>query len=196
MTVSAVLNAAADSLKGREEFRVERDLRNGAGPAMFELLYETAKQLYGWTAIEHLQRHLGATLPTGQIQHWQETDQAAVLKALRAAAGETPPVDLETETLRAKLGQFHGALAEAMGWLVAEPAVLVRETVAEVERLRKDNERLIQELTEERRQHQITAQASWTVKEQNDEPRAQLGLPDASKPLAVPPVTIRSNARA
>jgi hypothetical protein len=114
-------------------------------------LFETARQLYGWTAVQHMQRHLGAAVRSGQLQHWRETDRAAVVKTLRDAAGEAPTPDLEVETMRGVLAGFHAELAEAMGWLSYDVSTLVRETAAEVARLRAANERLQRQLDEERK---------------------------------------------
>lgn len=146
MTTAAVLHAAADTLERQETHRTDRDLRNGAGGHIFGLLFETAKQLYGWPAICHLQQHLG--IP--QIQHWQEADRGAVVKALRDAADQPVSSDIETAALRAKLADFHTALADAMGWLTYDVTTLVAEVGNEMSQLRRDNERLAAELAEAR----------------------------------------------
>lgn len=96
MSIAAVLNAAADHLDDMEQFRVDRDFKHGAGGAMFVLLYEIAKQLYGTTAIKHLERHLRGQLPHGQIQYWAEADRHVVAKTLREAAAAAPSTPEET----------------------------------------------------------------------------------------------------
>lgn len=102
MTINEVLAAAANEFEQREPFRVDRDLRHGAGGMVFELLFETAKRLYGWTAIQHLQNVLRAELPHGQIQHWREADRATVVKVLREAAGVEPAPDVAVAAERAR----------------------------------------------------------------------------------------------
>lgn len=150
MSAAEVLNAAADELDCTDTHRADRDLHNGAGGHVFTLLYETAKRLYGWTAIEHLQHHLRGQLPGGHIQQWAETDRHAVAKALREATGQPTLPDLETVALRAKLTEFEHALADATGWHGLDPATLVRETGLELARLRKTVKRLTDELAQER----------------------------------------------
>lgn len=136
--VSAVLAAAADEVERWPDHHATRELRAGAGGAIFCLLYETAKQMYGWAAIEHMEKVLGA----GQIQHWRETDRVAVAKALREAAGIEPAPDVEVQAVRAKLTAFHTRLAEAMGWLGYDVTTLVAQVGDEMGRLRDENEKL------------------------------------------------------
>lgn len=153
--IPAVLNAAADEIERWGEHKTRYELKPGAGGAVFTVLFETAKRLYGWTAIQHLQKHLGAELGSGQLQHWRETDQSAVVKALREAAQAPTAPDVEAETLRVQLADFHAALAEAMGWLGYDVTTLVREVGSEMARLRKDKERLERELAEERKRRRV-----------------------------------------
>ncbi len=151
MTVAAVLTAAADEVERWPQHHADRELRNGAGGAIFCLLFETAKQMYGWTAIQHLQKHLTGHLPHGQIQHWRETDRAAVVEALRAAAKEPAAVDAEAQSMRSSLGDFRRELCDAVGWLTYDVATLVREVGNEMGRLRRENARLTAELEDARR---------------------------------------------
>lgn len=188
MSTDTVLSAAADNFERREEFRVDRELQAGAGSSIFCLLYETAKQLYGWAAVEQLQRHLRDVLPGGQLQHWAETDRAAVVQALRQAAAAPVPADLETVALRAKLSEFHGLLQDALGAEVAETATLVTSIGEELARARKEATRLARELAEERRHHNITTQMSRAWKVENDKLRRQLGMAPPEQPPVFPPV--------
>lgn len=156
MTADIVLAAAADRLEQMEPCRADYALKSDAGPAVFALLFETARQVYGEPAIQHLQHHLGPILPYGQIQHWRETDRATVVKTLREAAGQPAAPDIEVQALRTKLADLHDQLATAVGWLsITSPSVLAREVGHEMARLRKDNERLRNQLAEERHRHTI-----------------------------------------
>ena len=148
MSVTAVLAATADRIERWPDYKIRHELRPGAGGAVYTELFEVAKQMYGWAAVEHLQKHLGGH---GQLQHWRETDQQRVVKTLREAAGQPAADDAEAAAARAKLDEFHAALAEAMGWLGYDVTTLVREVGSEMGRLRRENERLQRELAEEQR---------------------------------------------
>lgn len=139
MTTADVLHAAADEVENWPTHHADRELRHGAGGAIYTLLFEAAKQRYGWTAIQHLQHHLRGELPHGQLQHWRTTDRAAVAKALRDAAGQPPADDLEAATLHTQLAGFRQALADAVGWHHLDVATLVREVA---DRATRDRERL------------------------------------------------------
>jgi hypothetical protein len=152
MSLDDVLNHAADEIERWPDYKVKQEIRGAAGPAVYSALFESAVHLYVWPAIQHLQKHLAAELRSGQIQHWRETDRARVVEVLRKAAKEPADSDLEVETLRSKLAEFHMSLAVGMGWLGYNVSTLVRETVGEVGRLRRANERLERELADERRQ--------------------------------------------
>lgn len=151
MTANTVIAHAADEIERWPAYRV-RELRGGAGPAVYTALFESATHLYVWPAVHLLQKHLGAKLRSGQLQHWRQTNHDVVVNTLREAAEQPPPADLEVQTLRAKLAEFHMELAQGMGLYGYDVATLVRETVAEVERLRRENDRLSRELEETRRQ--------------------------------------------
>ncbi len=146
--LNAVLLAAADEVDGWAEHKAAYNLRTGAGGAIFCLLFEQAKQMYGWTAIEHLQKRLGSALPHGQIQHWQETDRVAVAKALRDAANQPVDTDVEVTSLRAKLSDFHERLAEASGWLSYDVTTLVTEVTDRMRSLEADRDRTAVRLAE------------------------------------------------
>lgn len=151
MSIPAVLHAAADQVERWQEHEARRELKNGAGGSIFCLLFETAKQAYGWTVIQHLQRHLGSQLPGGQIQRWRETDRAAVVKVLREAAEVPLAPNAEVDAIRSRLDDFHRQLAEGMGWLTYDVTTLVGETVNEVGRLRATVKQLERQLAEEQR---------------------------------------------
>lgn len=147
--VAEVLSAAADEVDRWQEHTAKHELRVGAGGAVFQMLYETSKRLYGWTAITHLEAFLGNALAHRQIQHWRETDRAVVSQTLREAAGGPVSVDLAVDTQRAYLSQMQQDLAAALGWgHIPEVSVLVREAAARIKHLEKETLRLRQELEE------------------------------------------------
>jgi hypothetical protein len=128
MTYADVLNAAADVFERQEPHRTTRDMRN-IGGAMYSALFEQARRVYGWPAIEAMQRHL----KLDQLQHWRETDPAA---ALRAAAKEPATVDVEVAALREQITDLHAALLDAVGWFaMPSPEALVREVAEQMSRM-------------------------------------------------------------
>jgi hypothetical protein len=151
--LNAVLHAAADEVERWPSHKADYELRAGAGGAIFTLLFEQAKQMYGWTAIEHLQKRLGSALAHGQIQHWRETDRAAVVKALRDAAAESADEDVEAVTLRAKLSELHTRLADACGWPGLDVNTLATEVTHHMQRLEADCDRVAASLTNVEREN-------------------------------------------
>lgn len=146
-SVADVLNTAADEVDRWPAHTSHYNLRTGAGGSVFGLLFETAKQLYGWTAIQALERHLGNQLPHGQIQHWRETDQAAVSAALRSAAAAPIAEDTEVAALRAKLSDLHQRLAAAVGWPgIDQVDVLVHEVAGRIKTLEQQRDTLQKQL--------------------------------------------------
>lgn len=111
MSAADVLNGAADMIEARQRWQREREVRNGAGGRTYSDLFASAGLRCGWPAVVALERHLGAELRTGQLQHWAETDPDRVVEVLRAAAGIPTPVDAETVALRRQWDDLCARLA-------------------------------------------------------------------------------------
>lgn len=153
--VSAVLSAAADTVERDEMRRYSRDIsQSGAGGEIYTLLFQASERLYGWPAVRHLQTHLGSQLAHGHLQHWRETDPAAVVKILREAAAVTPEPDVEVAAMREQVERWWTEVCKALPWLADQPQFSrADELVREVARLQRDhdnltakNERLREEL--------------------------------------------------
>lgn len=190
MTAADVLSAAADRIEQMPEHVFARGFASNAGGSVFSALFERAKELHGWTAIEALQRHLRIE----QVQHWRETDRAVIVAALRTAGKDAVDPGDEVLAVRRQLAEFDATLAEAMGWgpwATGQPtAVLVTEVADRMRQLEQQIEQAGRDLAEERRQHGLTSSVAWTQKQRIDELSAQAGLPEHGKPLPYPPVTI------
>lgn len=152
MTASDVLAAAADRIEQLPDHVFTRDFASNAGGAVFSALFERAKEMYGWTAIEALQRHLHLA----QVQHWREADRAAIVDALRAAAKDAVDPGDEVIAVRRQLADFDTTLAEAMGWgpwATGQPtAALVAEVASRMRWLEQRVADLEAEIRNARRQ--------------------------------------------
>jgi hypothetical protein len=131
--VQHVLAHSADAMASLDQFR--KDYLNGhVASYLYQQVYESAKQLYGKTAVEHLTSQLGVT----QIQHWRDKSVPEAVDALREAAGVTVPEDLEVAALRAEIRTIHDRLRAALGAnYTVQGGVVVNEAVHAIERLNK-----------------------------------------------------------
>lgn len=151
MTAADVLAATADRIEARPSHVNEREFRNSAGPAVYSALFETSRQIFGWTAVEVMQKHLRIQ----QLQHWDTTDVAAIVAELRAAAKAPADPLGEVTAIRARLAGFQSLLAESLGWgpwaASSSPESLVSEVVKRIDRLEAQVTRLEAQLTEARK---------------------------------------------
>lgn len=142
--IAAVLHHTADAIEASGTNLRGRIESAGAGGATFQQIFESARSLYGGSAVLHLERYLGVS----QLQHWDVQDVAAAAEQIRAAAGTAPDMDVEVAALLRRIRGFHAELAEAAGSDDASTGALLGGITRRVERMQLRAERAEQLLAE------------------------------------------------
>lgn len=111
--IAATLRTAATDLRSRDRFPDYID-QWGYGGTAYVLLFEAASKLFGWPAVEAMQRHLHVR----QLQHVHKNREELATDMERAAdaldAGHLGTADeLEAAALRAKLIEIRDRLVIA-----------------------------------------------------------------------------------